>query len=266
MVLCADGVRRRPHQEQSFLGYYLLRCISYSHQPSDPAAIQAHPSPIKALAQDEKEIIVEYKNLLVRDAAGNILGVHGSGRDVTDRILAARERKRLETQMIPAQRMEALDTLAGGIAHNFNNLLMGIVGNASMADLQLEKEHPALAHLQKIEALTKSGSKLTSELLGYVREGRYEVKPFQLNKLVQQSAGTFGLTRKEIAIHLDLAEDVAAIKADISQMEQVLINLFIYAADAMPIGWHLYVRTHNVNHRDLRDKPYNPKPGRYMST
>ena len=218
----------------------------------------------KALAQDEKEIIVEYKNLLVRDADGNIIGVHGSGRDVTERILAARERKRLETQMIRAQRMEALGTLAGGIAHNFNNLLMGIVGNASMAGLQLEKDHPALAHLQKIEALTQSGSKLTRELLGYVREGRYEVKPFQLNNLIQQSAGTFGLTRKEITIHLDLAEDVAAIKADMSQMEQLLVNLFINAADAMPTGGHLHIKTRNVAHRDLRDKPYNPKPGRYV--
>ncbi len=219
---------------------------------------------LRAVGTNGKEVIMEYKNLLVRDADGTVIGVRGSGRDVTEKILAQKERNKLQSQLIRAQRLEALGTLAGGIAHNFNNLLMGIQGNASLAGLQLEGDHPITNYLRKIETAVKSGSRLTHELLGYAREGRYEVKPFHLNHLIRQSAGAFGETRKEITIHLDLAEDLPGTVADISQVEQVLFNLYINAADAMPQGGALYLKTRSITHHELQGKAYTPKPGRYV--
>lgn len=218
----------------------------------------------RALGADGKEIIVEYKNSLVHDYEGAVIGVRGSGRDVTDKILIRREKKNLEAQLARAQRMEAIGTLAGGIAHNFNNLLMGIQGNASLAGLRLDGEHPVREYLSKIEALIKSGSKLTRELLGYAREGRYEVQSVDLNTLIRQSARTFGETRKEITIHLNLAEDQLGIKGDISQMEQVLYNLYINAADAMPEGGSLHLKTRRITHRELKAGAHDPKPGSYV--
>jgi len=87
------------------------------------------------------------------------------------------ERKQLEEQLHLAQRMEALGTLAGGIAHNFNNLLTGIMGNASLMLLNTDPTHPHHERLKAIEKLVDSGSKLTRQLLGYARKGQYEARP-----------------------------------------------------------------------------------------
>jgi len=73
--------------------------------------------------------------------------------------------------------METLGTLAGGIAHNFNNLLMGIMGNTSLMLLETDSSHPNYERLKNIEKSAQSGSKVTGQLLGYIRKGRYEIRP-----------------------------------------------------------------------------------------
>jgi signal transduction histidine kinase len=103
--------------------------------------------------------------------------------------------------------MEAIGTLAGGIAHDFNNILMGIQGYASLMLLGIDSLHPHYDRLKGIKKQVQSGAKLTRQLLGYARKGRYEVKPINLNKLVEETSDTFGRTRKEITIHRELAED-----------------------------------------------------------
>jgi PAS domain S-box-containing protein len=218
----------------------------------------------RVIGKEGEEIVIEYKNSIVYDADGNIHGVRGSGRDVTERILAEKERKRLEIQVLRAQRLEAIGTLAGGIAHNFNNLLMGIQGNASLASLDVVRDHPIDDKLQNIEKLVQSGSKLTNQLLDYAREGRYEVKAVSLNKLIQQTAKTFGDARKDISIHEDLAGDLMGIEADQGQIEQILLNLYINAADAMPEGGKLFLKTVNIKHYEIKNKPYQAKPGNYV--
>ncbi len=177
---------------------------------------------------------------------------------------AQEERKKLETQLRQAHKMEAIGTLAGGIAHDFNNLLMGIQGNISLMLLDIDPTHPHYERLRNIQKQVQSGARLTSHLLGYARKGRYEVKPIDLNQLVEETSETFGRTRKEIAIHRELAEDLFAIEADHVQIEQVLLNLFINAADAMPGGGNLILKTMNVDHNDMRGKLYDPKPGNYV--
>ena len=116
------------------------------------------------------------------------------------------ERKRMEAQFLQAQKMEAIGTLAGGIAHDFNNLLMVIQGNASLMLLNVDPSHPHYEMLLSIVKQVQSGSKLTNQLLGYARKGKYEVKPFQLNQLVEETSKAFGRTRKEITVHRELAE------------------------------------------------------------
>jgi CheY-like chemotaxis protein len=115
-----------------------------------------------------------------------------------------------------------------------------------------------------VERLIQSGSELTSKLLGYARKGKYELKFIDLNKIIKESSATFGRTRKEIVILTDLAEDLYPIKADGSQIEQVLINLFINAADAMPGGGDLFLQTANVTHNEMKGSPYTPKHGKYI--
>lgn len=172
--------------------------------------------------------------------------------------------KKLEAQLLQAQKMEAIGTLAGGIAHNFNNLLMGIQGYTSLALLDLEKRHPIYNKLENIEKLVQSGSKLTNQLLGYARGGKYEVRSMSLNRLVKDIADTFGQTRKDIKVHQLLDDDLLGVEVDQGQMEQVMLNLFVNAADAMPSGGDLYVQTQNAASEAMEAKSYEVKPGDYV--
>jgi len=160
--------------------------------------------------------------------------------------------------------MEALGTLAGGIAHNFNNLLMGIMGNASLMLSDTDSTHPNYEKVKNIEKLVDSGSKLTQQLLGYAREGRYEITPLSLNQLMKETSDTFRTTKKEIRVHRVLAENLFPIDADQGQIEQVLLNLYVNAADAMPGGGDLFLKTINVTDKDMKGRPYKPKPGNYV--
>jgi len=174
------------------------------------------------------------------------------------------EQKRLESQLVQAQKVESLGTLAGGIAHNFNNLLMGIQGNTSLMMMDMNDGHPYFTRLKNIEKLVQSGAKLTYQLLGYARAGNYEIRPISLNRIIMETSDTFATTRKEIRVHFDLNEDGCGIIADQSQIEQVLLNLFVNAADAMSAGGDLYLSTSYVNTAELKDNLYNPKPGDYV--
>ncbi|MEE9567516.1 MAG: PAS domain S-box protein, partial [Desulfobacteria bacterium] len=198
---------------------------------------------------------IEYKG---RPAVlGNIV-------EITDHKRAEEEKNELQAQLQQAQRMETIGTLAGGIAHDFNNLLMGIQGNVSLMYLEMDPDHPYYERLRNIEKQIQSGARLTSHLLGYARKGKYEVRPINLNKLVGEACETFVRTKKDITVDQELSEDLSAIDADPGQIEQVLLNLCVNAADAMPDGGNLIVKTMNTNHKKMKSKLYDPKPGDYV--
>jgi two-component system cell cycle sensor histidine kinase/response regulator CckA len=201
--------------------------------------------------------------LVVFESGGERLML-GVVRDITERKRAEEEQRKLETQLQYAQKMEALGNLAGGIAHNFNNLLMGIMGNTSLLQLETESESPQYERLKKIEKLVDSGSLLTKQLLGYAREGRYEIKPINMNRIVRETSDTFAMTKKNIRVYQELGEGVHAVKADQGQMEQVLWNLYVNAGDAMPNGGELFLRTMNVTDKEMRGKPYDVRAGNYV--
>jgi two-component system cell cycle sensor histidine kinase/response regulator CckA len=207
---------------------------------------------------------VELSASLMNDSDNKPVGFRGVVRDVTDYKLNELEREKLEAQLRQAQKMESIGTLAGGIAHNFNNLLMGIQGNASLMLLDSDNDHPYKGKLKNIEKLVQSGSRLTSQLLGFAREGKYEVTPISLNRLIKDTSETFGMTRREIRIRRNLDDNAYEIWADQGQIEQVLMNLFVNAADAMPRGGDLILKTSNVTHKDMKGRPYKPKPGKYV--
>jgi len=198
------------------------------------------------------------------ESGGKIRGIYGIARDITERKRAEEEKKLLEAQLRQAQKMEAIGTLAGGIAHDFNNLLMAIQGNASLMLFDLSPKHEHYERLRNIEKLVDSGSRLTAQLLGYARKGRYEVRPINLNQTVQDACETFSRTRKDIRVQLHLDRTLAPIEADTGQIEQVLMNLLVNAADAMRGGGTITLRTANTTHEQMKGKLYNPKPGKYV--
>jgi CheY-like chemotaxis protein len=160
--------------------------------------------------------------------------------------------------------MEALGQLAGGIAHNFNNLLMAIQGNASLMLLETVSSHSHYARLRSIEEQVRSASKLTAQLLGYARKGRYDVKSLDLNQMVEEVSEILGKVKMGVTIHKELAEGLFAIEADDAQLKQILLDLYLNAAEAMLNSGDLIVKTTNVTHEDMKDKEYDPKPGNYV--
>ncbi len=195
---------------------------------------------------------------------GKPSGLRGFIIDITDRKKAEEERRKLEVQFQQAQRFEALGTLAGGIAHDFNNLLMNIQGNTSLMLCEIKKSHPYFNMLKNIEKQVKSGAQLTRQMLGYARKGKFNVKAIELNQVLNETTETFGRTRKEITIQRDFADDLFAIEADRGQIEQVLLNLYVNAADAMPGGGLLQLKTKNVSHLNIKSNQYKPQPGKYV--
>lgn len=140
---------------------------------------------------------------------------------------------------------------------------MGIQGNASLMLLETNPAHPNYQKLKTIEKSVQSGARLTRQLLGYAREGKYEIKPISLNQLMKETSDTFSMTKKEIRIHQELAEDLFGIRADQGQIEQALLNLYVNATDAMPGGGDIFLKTINVKHKDIKKKPFKAKPGNY---
>ncbi|MCX5812166.1 MAG: PAS domain S-box protein, partial [Proteobacteria bacterium] len=184
--------------------------------------------------------------------------------DITSRKQAEEEKRILQERLQHADKMEAIGTLAGGIAHDFNNLLMGIQGYASLALLELDPSHPNYERLKRIEAQVQSGADLTRQLLGFARGGRYEVKTADMNDILEKSSSMFGRTKKEITIHRKYAKDLFTVEVDRGQMEQVFMNLYVNAWQAMRGGGEIYLETENVLLNDEQAFPYAVKPGNYI--
>jgi len=192
-----------------------------------------------------------------QDDDGSILGYQGVIHDIT-------ERKCIEAQLQQAQKLESIGTLAGGIAHDFNNLLMGIQGHASLISLDIDPHHPNFQHLNGIEAAVENGANLTRQLLGFARGGKYQTKVIDLNKLIQISSEMFGRTKKEINIHTKYQKDLWPVEVDPGQINQVMLNLYINAWQAMSRRGDLHIETSNlvINKNDA--KSFKVKAGNYV--
>ena len=190
-------------------------------------------------------IDVIVKKVVINRAKYGLSRVMTSVTDVTDLHRIFHEKAELESRLKQVQKMEAIGTLAGGIAHDFNNLLMGILGNASLVLSELAPDSPHADRLKSIEDSVRSAAALTRQLLGFARGGKYEVKPTDINEMVENTIRIFGRTRKQIDIQTAYQQDVWRVAVDRGQMEQVLLNLFINAWQAMPGGGTLSIDTSN---------------------
>ena len=172
--------------------------------------------------------------------------------------------RKLEQQLLLSQKMEAVGTLAGGVAHDFNNLLMVVQGRTSLMMLDTDRLHPSFEHLQEIEICVQKAAKLTKQLLGFARGGKYEIKPTDLNDLVENSVQMFGRTKKEITIFKKYEEKLWPASVDQSQIDQVLLNIFVNAWQAMPGGGGLYIETKNEILDENFVRAYGVAPGKYI--
>ena len=175
-----------------------------------------------------------------KDPAGQVLHYEWSVADIT-------ERKRLESELRQAQKLEAIGQLAGGVAHDFNNLLTVITGRSHLALGQLPADHIIRRHIELIQTTAERAAALTRQLLAFSRKQVLEPKVLDVNAVVM---GVAPMLRRLIGEDLELvtvpAPDLGRVKADPSQLEQVIVNLAVNARDAMPQGGTLTIETGNV--------------------
>jgi PAS domain S-box-containing protein len=173
--------------------------------------------------------------------------------------------KLLEKELWKSQKMEAIGTLAAGVAHDFNNLLTVIQGSVSLLLNSLEADHPLYYLLKKMDQATKAGADITRKLIGYAGKGKYHVVPINLNKLILECSGLISRTRKNVIITPELSQDLWLIHGDKEQIEQVLLNLFVNAVEAMPMGGELSIRTRNVPANEVPNTLSHAVPLDYIS-
>jgi two-component system, cell cycle sensor histidine kinase and response regulator CckA len=141
---------------------------------------------------------------------------------------------------------------------------MGIQGNVSLMLLDLESSHPHFERLRQMEQQITSGAALTNQLLGFARGGRYEVQPANMNDLIVKISSLFSRTKKDVAVHRKLEPAPWIVEVDRGQMEQVLMNLYLNAGQAMPGGGELNLETQNVQVRRGQALRFGVEPGRYV--
>lgn len=189
-------------------------------------------NPVVTATGQERTIL--WHNVVLRDAAGNPSGALSSGQDITERIRREAEQKKLEQRMLQAQKMESLALLAGGIAHDFNNLLASIMGNASLALLDLSPMSPAREIVEDIVLAATRAADLAKQMLAYSGKGQLVVACVDCSELIEEMSHLLrtNISRK-IVLCLDLARELPPVSVDVTQLRQVLMNLLTNAADAI---------------------------------
>ena len=221
-------------------------------------------TPYTIIGKDKRKHHLEMSASLINNAEGQPIGFRGVARDITDRLKTENENRKLEQELHHAQRMKAIGTLAGGIAHDFNNLLQGIQGYVSLLLTKTRQDSVIQENLNAIELCVNSGADLTSQLLGFARGGKYDVRPIDFNDVLQHTAKMFGRTRKEVKIHQDLTDQIWAVEADRSQIEQVLMNLYLNASQAMTGSGDLFLKSTNMICDEQHVRAHGVPSGKYV--
>ena len=183
----------------------------------------------------------------LRDSAGHVTGICGMSTEITERKRAAAEREKLQSQLTQAQRMESVGRLAGGVAHDFNNMLQSIVGNAELALLDLPVDNPVRESLEEIRQSAQRSVDLTRQLLAFARRQTISPRALDLNETVR---GMLKMLHRLIGEDIDLrwspGPGIWPVRMDPSQVDQILANLCVNARDAIIGSGKVAIQTSNV--------------------
>jgi len=190
---------------------------------------------------------------------GGDLYVQSFHRDIT-------EKKAIQEQLIHSQKMESIGQLAGGIAHNFNNLLTAMLGNAELLKEYSDMDDESKQRVNNIESSARKAGILVSKLLSFARREKSDVLPLNLNDVANDSAKLFeGVLDKRIGLKTNLSDNIPTVEGDPSQLEQVIMNLMVNARDAMPDGGLIIIKTSLIEiERDRFNMPSYIMPGKYV--
>lgn len=195
----------------------------------------------------------------------NVVRVEWEGRSSTlNFIHEITEHKELERRIFSERKMEAIGTLAGGMAHDFNNILMGIMGHTSLMLFDMGTSHPHYGRLKAIESQVMAGSELTKQLLGYARAGHYELAAIDLNEVLRATVRLFGQMRKQVKLRQNYYPLLWPVEAGREQIEEVFRQVFLNAWQAMPQGGTLTINTENVEMEEKNIGAFRIPAGKYV--
>ena len=167
--------------------------------------------------------------------------------DITHRTEAIREKEQLQEQLRQAQKMEAIGRLAGGVAHDFNNILTGIIGYAELVLSDLDPEHLVYGNVEEIHKSGERAAELTNQLLSFARRQIIDPKVVQANEILANSEKMLHrLIGEDIELVFMPGKNLHCIRSDPGQIDQILVNLAVNARDAMPNGGKLTIETENI--------------------
>lgn len=212
---------------------------------------------ITLVKKDRTKMDCLLTSTLWRAEDGSIMGYQGVIREISSQ-------KRMIEHLQQSQKMEAIGTLAGGIAHNFNNLLMTIQGNISLILMKSNPADPNYKKLKTIEQHIQYGAELSKQLLSFARGSQHQLRRVDINGLIRMGAKMFTTTRKEITINTKFEDMLWLVEADPAQLEQVMLNMFVNAWQAMPGGGEINIRTENIVLGDQEIPLFQAAPGRYI--
>ena len=181
----------------------------------------------------------EIRNLIVTsspcyDSENKIIGAYSIFRDITENRRAERERKEFELQMQQTQKLESLAVLAGGVAHDYNNLLQGIVGNAGLALMDLPHYSPVRDYIEGIRKSADHAAALTSQMLAFAGRGIFEITSVDISAMIKQMDHLLrAVISKKSVLIFDLQEKIPFIEADTTQIRQIVMNLVTNATEAI---------------------------------
>ena len=210
------------------------------------------------VTKDGRTVVTHLAAALVRDADEKPHYVIGMAEDVT-------EQKQLEDQLRQSQKLEAIGRLAGGVAHDFNNMLTVIGGYTAFALEHTDDGSPLRSDLDEITKATERAAQLTRQLLAFSRKQVLKPELLDLNEIVVELESMLRpMIGEDIVMTLQLDPSLGPIEADPGQLHQVVMNLVVNARDAMPAGGALSIVTANADvHEDLGDGSI--APGRYVT-
>ncbi len=238
-------INRLGYRREELVGESVLKLYPVSYQETARRLLVQMFEEQREFAELEEQMVtsrgevldVSVNTSLIYDDQHQPIFVRAVARDIT-------ERKKMEAKILHAQRIDSIGNLAGGVAHDFNNILTSILGSTAIMKRKMKKGEPWYRFVDIIETAAKRGSSLTRQLLTFARKSTIQFHPLLVNDVVAETLHLFERsTDKTIAIRTELTPDLAVISGDDGQLQQAILNLLINARDAMPEGGEILVRT-----------------------
>lgn len=250
-----------PKDEAERVGTIFRRLVSEKHPIIDLENCN--------LTNEGKRVYLLTNGVPILDDSGELIGYRGVDKDITERRHARKQRQKLQEELERAQRMESLGILAGGVAHDLNNMLGPLVGYPELMIRKLPKDSPLRKQLERIGKSAKDAADVIQDLLTLARRGRFELSPVDLNDIIKAYLDSPGYARlveehPDIAVTLKLDDTIDSIHGSSSHLSKMVMNLIHNAIEAMPKGGKLTIKTAQQHIKKLLSGYNKVKHGDYI--